>query len=93
MATFLVVGGQYLRAPDWWLLVLLSFSGILLVSLRIVYLPLVLLSAVLLPLAACFWSPAWPQGLSPVLFLTLFSQLKLVASSPPQRTSGMRIMP
>lgn len=37
-----------------WLLglVLLSFRGILLVGLRIVHLPLVLLSAVLLPLAA-----------------------------------------
>jgi hypothetical protein len=62
MAAFLVVGSQYLRAPEWWLLVLLSFLGILLVSLRIVYLPLVLISAVLLPLAVCFWSPAWPRA-------------------------------
>jgi len=62
MAAFLLVGSQYLRSPAWWRLVLLSFLGILLVSLRIVYLPLVLVSAVLLPLAACFWSPEWPQA-------------------------------
>jgi hypothetical protein len=52
MAAFLVSGSLYLRKPDWWRLVALSFLGILLVSLRIVYLPLILLSAVLLPLAA-----------------------------------------
>jgi hypothetical protein len=52
MAGFLITGSRYLQEPDWWRLVPLCFLGILLVSLRIVYLPLVLLSAVLLPLAA-----------------------------------------
>src|SRR5450755_1464578 len=50
-AIFLLAAARYLRAPDLWQLVLLSFLGILLVSLRTVYLPLVLLSAVLLPAA------------------------------------------
>src|SRR3984957_12475704 len=52
MAIFLVVASRSLRAPGLWQLVLLAFLGILMVSLRIVYLPVVLLSAVLLPVAA-----------------------------------------
>jgi hypothetical protein len=59
-AIFLLAAARYLRAPDLWQLVLLSFLGILLVSLRTVYLPLVLLSAVLLPVAAYGW-PARSQ--------------------------------
>jgi hypothetical protein len=60
MAIFLVAASRYLLAPGLWQLVLLSFLGILLVSLRIVYLPLVLLSAVLLPVAA-YCRPARSQ--------------------------------
>jgi hypothetical protein len=60
-AAFLVTSCRYLRAPDSWLLVWLSFPGILLVGLRIVYLPIAFVSAVALPLAAYFWSPAWPK--------------------------------
>ncbi len=60
MAIFLVVASRYIRAPGWWQLVLLAFLGILLVSLRILYLPLVLLSAVLLPVAA-YCRPAQSQ--------------------------------
>ncbi|MGA2211827.1 MAG: hypothetical protein ABSH31_01025 [Bryobacteraceae bacterium] len=57
MAIFLLVASQYLRAPRLWQLPVLAFLGILLVSLRIVYLPLVLLSAALLPAAAYFRAP------------------------------------
>src|SRR5580704_12372567 len=56
-AIFLMTASRYLDAPGWAQLVLLSFLGILLVSLRIVYLPLVLLSAVLLPVAAYCLAP------------------------------------
>jgi hypothetical protein len=65
MATFLVVALHYLERPSAYLerpapgdLVLLSFLGILLVSLRTVYLPLVLATAVLLPIAGYFSSRA-----------------------------------
>jgi hypothetical protein len=60
-AIFLLAASQYLRAPDLRLLVLLSFLGILLVSLRMVYLPLVLISPLLLPVAAYFQS-SWSQA-------------------------------
>jgi hypothetical protein len=61
MAIFLWAASRYLRAPDLWQLALLSFLGILLVSLRMVYLPLVLISPLLLPAAAYFWTPR-PQA-------------------------------
>lgn len=54
MAVFLLAALRYLRGPSLWWLVILSFLGVLLVSLRFVYLPLVLAAAVLLPLAAYF---------------------------------------
>jgi len=54
MAAFLVVALEYQRRP--WLpwLAILSFLGIVLVSLRTVYLPVVLAAAVLLPLGVLF---------------------------------------
>jgi hypothetical protein len=70
MAIFLVAASRFLLAPGLWQLVLLSFLGILLVSLRIVYLPLVLLSAVLLPVAA-YCRPARSQGRARALAFAL----------------------
>lgn len=75
MAVFLLTASQYLHAPHLWWLVSLSFLGILLVSLRMVYLPLALLSAVILPVAAYFWSPpqarlSWGRGLAVALVVS-----------------------
>ena len=64
MAIFLFVALYYLHKPDWWLLAAVSLLGALLVSLRIVYLPVVLISAVLLPLAAYFSGPRRPRALA-----------------------------
>jgi hypothetical protein len=58
MATFLVAALKYLQDPSPRWLVILSFLGVLLVSLRIVYLPAVLAAAVLLPVSAYFSSSA-----------------------------------
>src|SRR5579872_1293774 len=58
MAVYLVAASAYLQRPDWWRLVVLSFIGLLLVSFRLVYLPLVLAAAVLLPAGVYFWPPA-----------------------------------
>lgn len=60
MAVFLLAASQYLQAPRLWWLVSLAFLGILLVSLRMVYLPLAFLSAAVLPVAAYLWAP--PQA-------------------------------
>lgn len=60
-AIFLIAASQYLETPDRWRLALLAFLGVLLAALRIMYLPVVIASAALLPLAAYFWSPAWPK--------------------------------
>lgn len=53
-AVFLVAALKYLSAPAPWWLVVLSFAGMCLVSLRMVYLPVILTAAVLLPPAAYF---------------------------------------
>jgi len=72
MAIFLVAACGYLEAPRLWRLVALSFAGIVLVGMRLVYVPLTLATAVLLPLAAYFRSPAWPRPKrSGALFLAL----------------------
>jgi len=54
MTMFLLAGLKYLRDPSPWWLVILAFLGVLLVSLRFIYLPVVLVAAVLLPLATYF---------------------------------------
>jgi hypothetical protein len=60
MAVFLVVALQYLQSPSFLCLAALSCVGGCLVGLRIVYLPVVLVSAVLLPLAPAFQKkPRW----------------------------------
>lgn len=56
MAVFLLAALKYLGDPSMWRLVILSFLGALLVGLRLVYLPVVLAAAVLLPLATYFSS-------------------------------------
>jgi len=72
MAVFLVAACGYLAAPRLWRLAALSFFGIVLVGMRLVYVPLTLATAVLLPLAAYFRSPAWPRPKrSRALFLAL----------------------
>jgi hypothetical protein len=58
MACFLLVALQYLRTRHLSWLVILAFIGAVLVSLRIVYVPIVLTSAALLPLAGYLSSPA-----------------------------------
>jgi hypothetical protein len=66
MALFLMTALKYLQDPSLHWLVILSLLGILLVSLRIVYLPLVLAAAVLLPVFAYLSSP----GLHPRVLVT-----------------------
>ncbi|MBZ5604835.1 MAG: hypothetical protein LAO79_21265, partial [Acidobacteriia bacterium] len=57
MALFLIAAADYLEAPRWWKPGILALLGVVLVGMRIVYLPLVVLAAVLLPVAAYVWSP------------------------------------
>ena len=57
VALFLAAALQYLRTLSWRWLVVVSWLGIVLVSVRIVYLPVVLACAFLLPLGAYFKSP------------------------------------
>lgn len=52
MALFLLAACGYLESPASWRLVILAFAGVLLVGIRIVFVPPVLAAAVLLPLAA-----------------------------------------
>ncbi len=54
MAIFLLAALKYLGNPSLSWLVILAFLGVLLVSLRLVYVPVVMAVAVLLPLAAYF---------------------------------------
>jgi hypothetical protein len=54
MAVFLLLALKYLGNTSLLCLVILSFLGVLLVSLRIVYLPVALAAAVLLPVVAYF---------------------------------------
>jgi len=62
MAVFLLAGLRYLQQPSLRWLVILSFLGTLLVSLRLVYLPLVAASSVLFPAAVCFSSGTPPRA-------------------------------
>jgi hypothetical protein len=76
MAVFLVAALKYLRDPSLGWLVFLSFLGVLLVSLRLVYLPVVLTAAVLLPIAACFSSAAMrPRPLTLALLVSCGSMM------------------
>jgi hypothetical protein len=61
MGWFLLLACRYLQEPRLWRLAWIAFAGIVLVSMRIVYLPPVLVVGAVLPLAAYFWSPAWPR--------------------------------
>ena len=54
-AIFLLLGATYVRAPKWSSLVATSLAGIVLVSLRTVYVPVTLGAALMLPLLA------WPR--------------------------------
>lgn len=63
MALFLVMALKYLGDPSLKWLAILSFLGVLLVSARIVYLPVVLATAVLLPLVSYFSSTIRQPGL------------------------------
>ena len=63
MALFLVMALKYLEDPSPQWLVILSFLGVLLVSVRIVYLPVVLATAALLPLVSYFSSTSRQTGL------------------------------
>lgn len=53
MAVFLTAALQYMRTPTLSLLTILSLLGVLLVSFRVVYVPVVLAFAALLPVLAC----------------------------------------
>jgi hypothetical protein len=79
MAVYLVAAGAYLERPDLWRLTVLSFIGILLVSFRMVYLPVVLAAAVLLPAEAYLWraSNQWRRssGLALALVVSSLSTL------------------
>ena len=56
MAVFIVGALKYLEDPSPVWLAILPFLGIILASLRLVYVPVVLATAVLLPAATHFWS-------------------------------------
>jgi hypothetical protein len=56
MAVFIVGALQYLEDPSLVRLAILPFLGIILASLRLVYVPVVLATAVLLPAATYLWS-------------------------------------
>jgi len=77
MAVYLVVALEYLRRSSdgwvaWFWLIILSILGVLLVSLRTVYLPPVLTVAFLLPISANLWAPARASRLLPLtLALTI----------------------
>jgi hypothetical protein len=58
MAVYLVTALEYIRTRSRHWLVMLSLLGIVLVSLRTVYLPVVLAAAVLVPVIACISIPA-----------------------------------
>ena len=73
-AVFLVAALGYLRSPAKWKLVALSFLGVVLVSLRIVYLPVVLAFAVLLPISVFLYFPVKrPRQLALALALSCLS--------------------
>ncbi|MGC2331352.1 MAG: hypothetical protein WA581_07860, partial [Candidatus Acidiferrales bacterium] len=57
MAVYLVTTLEYIRTKSVHWLVILAFVGILLVSLRTVYLPVVLVTAVIVPVVACVAFP------------------------------------
>lgn len=80
MAVYLVAASAYLQRPDWWRLVILSFIGVLLVSFRLVYLPVVLAAAVLLPAGVYLWprasyQPRRSSGLALALVVSSVSTL------------------
>lgn len=80
MAVYLVAAGAYLQRPDWWRLVALSFIGVVLVSFRVVYLPVVVAAAVLLPAGVYLWprasyQPRRPRGLALALAVSSLSTL------------------
>src|SRR5581483_2387949 len=52
MALFLVAAADYLEAPRWWKPALLAVIGVVLVGMRIVYLPVVLLAALVMPVVS-----------------------------------------
>jgi len=80
MAVYLVGASAYLQRPDLWRLVVLSFIGVLLVSFRVVYLPVVLAGAVLLPAGVYLWprasyQPRRSRGLALALVVSSLSTL------------------
>lgn len=71
MAMFLLTALQYQQDHSLYRLILLSFLGVLLVSLRLVYLPVVLTTAVLLPASLYFSSSGMrPRHLAAALVVS-----------------------
>jgi hypothetical protein len=87
-AVFLCAALAYLRKPALFWPVILSFLGILLVSLRMVYVPVVFATAVLLPLLAACFSPSARRPRILVLALALSCGSTLLFHEAYQHLTG-----